>query len=688
MAEEKGDASKIPEQITLIIAGIAFVLVVVMGALGCIGGYFDVFNSCGAGGASLMLQTSGLFLTYIAGAVTFLTEGLIINFGSIVGGNNFAAGIAIVWTIIRDLMNLVFIGGLIYAAFALILQLTVFGERVGKLIAMILIAALLVNFSYFIAGAIVDASNFTTKIIYEQIFPEVEPAGSGQFAAIQHRFETGGSFTGKVMSLLGLQTVYNPNDDNGNPLGLEFSFKGNGLLLWYGFMASMFILATAYSFFQVAKLFLVRFIAVVYLLIMSPFAIVYFTGIPVIKAWGGAWWKTMAAQAIFPPVYFILLGISLSLISAMQVVFEYDEAGVGQNFALALSGDLTGTQSFSSFIGTSMFFAIAIGFIIMAARIAENISKEVEVKPWNSQTLYKAPGVAIGAALKFATQAVAPATRLPGRIPVLREIGEKTGLLGRGSGKTPIRDGVGELFRAPRTPQSEYQKGKRDLNKNRILKLAGKDWDSSPEKSKDELYTRVTNLDEDEKASLLSEATRGQRGNMLKAENHIPAREGAGGALGGGAKEVRIPTRDELNTAKKAVNDGSAFKAMQEEMRKGNQLSEEMLRMFRIMSIRDRKALLQNAAKAGSGDNLTSLLSALNGVSDKTETISGLKPEVLVQPEFAPHIDNRVINKLDERQKNGEIEKNDLEEIKQNVRYTPRGTATKVRPVTSDEEEV
>ena len=71
------------------------------------------------------------------------------------------------WTLVRDLLNLVFIFILLFAAISTILQYG--GFEIKKVLPSLIVVALLVNFSMMIAKMVIDASHIFAWEFYNQI---------------------------------------------------------------------------------------------------------------------------------------------------------------------------------------------------------------------------------------------------------------------------------------------------------------------------------------------------------------------------------------------------------------------------------------------------------------------------------------------------------------------------------------
>ena len=110
-------------------------------------------------GAVLISITA--WLLALAGLLfDFVIDVTIVQFGALFD-SSLKAGIDAGWTVFRDLSNIVIIGMFTFIAISLILGIKEYGER--KMIARVLIIAVLINFSLLFTKMIIDASNFTAK---------------------------------------------------------------------------------------------------------------------------------------------------------------------------------------------------------------------------------------------------------------------------------------------------------------------------------------------------------------------------------------------------------------------------------------------------------------------------------------------------------------------------------------------
>lgn len=242
---------------------------------------------------SVLLGISGLLLDYV---VRLSIIDMAKNIASITGIN-------IAWTVIRNLVNISFIFILVYQGI-----MTIFGKGdAKKAIVGIVTAALLVNFSLLFTKAIIDASNIVAVTFYNSISTSGNNVnlvgGTGNSGAISL------GFSGAFMKPLGLTSFW-----NGESLqALEGS--SNTKLIQVYIFASLFFLITTFVFLAMSVLFVIRYLAFILLLIISPVGFL-FGLIPKAKKYADQYWQTLFGQAIFAPLYFLMTWIILTIMSS------------------------------------------------------------------------------------------------------------------------------------------------------------------------------------------------------------------------------------------------------------------------------------------------------------------------------------------------------------------------------------
>ena len=239
------DAGCTSGRISSCISDIVYVFTVgFMSILAYIGGFiFDV-------GVSLSLQS----VTY---SQSFLTDS---------------------WAAVRDLANMAFIFLLVYLAIVIVLRAETSGSL--KMLAGVIIAALLINFSFFITRVAIDAGNILATQFYNTIdAPSLAATAAGssganlpsQFIAQAGNYK---DLTANIMGLLGVQTLL-----SGNSFSAAFSnshnFLVNLIVFSFVYVAVGAILAMlAFTFITVGIKFLVRIVVLWFVIISSPLAFV------------------------------------------------------------------------------------------------------------------------------------------------------------------------------------------------------------------------------------------------------------------------------------------------------------------------------------------------------------------------------------------------------------------------------
>lgn len=219
------------------------------------------------------------------------------------------------WTIVRDTLNIFFMILLLFSAFATIFQVEKYHIR--KVIIMLIVMALLVNFSFPIAGFIIDFSNSAMYYLIELTAPGSGATQSG----VMMRFSSFGSV---------LKNVNEPN-----------SLATTDLILSIIFHFIIFI-----TFISIALNLLIRNLAFAILLILSPagFAFAFF---PDTKGVANSWWSALFKYAFLGPIMVFFLYIA---------VLIFDQGGAMSDSA--------------NFSGSAVAFIVPIVFLWMGLIIS------------------------------------------------------------------------------------------------------------------------------------------------------------------------------------------------------------------------------------------------------------------------------------------------------------------------------
>ncbi len=312
------------------------------GLLGSVAG--DVWSQAMISAFSILLSEVGNLILHVVSWITWLA-GVMLNTAilmSVFEMRSYVDNMPAIrngWTIFRDIANIGFIFIILYVAIATILQL---GIDTRKTIIKLIIAALLINFSLFFTKIIIDGSNILTVSLFNQIGEGVVNTGI-----------TGANFldnglSGRMVQALGLQEIY--TTDNTDVSAAAFANLIDFTIRVIG--GSIFLLFASIILFAAAIMFMVRFVILIFLMITAPIAFIAMI-LPQTNSISRRWWKSLTSQAIFAPVFMLMLLITLNLIGSLRNTVN---SNVGLGDALSSSQSAAGA--------TFLTFVISIAFLV------------------------------------------------------------------------------------------------------------------------------------------------------------------------------------------------------------------------------------------------------------------------------------------------------------------------------------
>lgn len=260
--------------------------------------------------------------------------------------------IKIGWTIFRDVANMFFIFMMIWTAIRMILF--GFDGQVKTSIRNLIIAAIFINFSFFLTGLAIDASNIVGKGFYDAISPNAW-SPTNKSGALD------GGLSSAFMKGFKIQTTFKNQDvqdagaskDNANWINAIF-------ISLYG---SVFAIITSFVLFVVAFLAMIRTVVLLFLLMLSPLA---FVGkiIPEFKKYADEWFQKLLGECLWFPLYMMMLYIVLKAVSDDSFGRAMSESG---SFVEVFTGNEPGPVM----IVFNFFFlsALMLGAVIIAKKV-------------------------------------------------------------------------------------------------------------------------------------------------------------------------------------------------------------------------------------------------------------------------------------------------------------------------------
>lgn len=225
--------------------------------------------------ASLLTYLSGIILNYVVWYTVVTMKDNMSNAGAIDAS----------WKVIRDICNIAFIFILLYASIETILGV---GKNVKDLIVRIIVVAVLINFSLFFTKFVIDVSNLMAMTFYDAIAP----------GALSASFSTG--LSNSLMESLKINTIWE-----------TLGFSGTDLLV-VGVMGTIVTLIAAFVFFAISLLLIIRFVVLIFVLILSPIAFIAYI-LPQAEKYREQWKDALIGQAFFAPIYFMLTWVVILL---------------------------------------------------------------------------------------------------------------------------------------------------------------------------------------------------------------------------------------------------------------------------------------------------------------------------------------------------------------------------------------
>ncbi len=324
----------------------------------------QVVSDCSEGFfASLNCFVINFFGSFVAIAgLTFDTAvGLfIIQFGDQYLNTNLGWTIERLWTTVRDIFNLLFIFGLVYIGFQIILGTN--ESQAKRTIPLLIIAGLLVNFSLFIVKFIVDFANLAAYQIYT-LFSAI---GANQAPATA------------VSNLGGLPSI---STAFLNSLGvgqiLSVVAVNQEFLYLIGLLVIFAVLI--YVFFMGAILITIRFAVLLMYIVFSP---AMFLGwvFPGMQGITDKYWRGLLGQAFFAPALLFMLYLSYRVIDGYNAAMRSSLYEI--NNGLVNSGANTDNaeavvnqeQLVGAFVDVMPFFVMVVVFLIASMVVARKMA--------------------------------------------------------------------------------------------------------------------------------------------------------------------------------------------------------------------------------------------------------------------------------------------------------------------------
>ena len=361
---------------------------------------------------SILITITGSILYICATMFDFAVNTFVIGFGNLYLGSGVGAAVDRIWFILRDFINMFFIFGLVYIGFKMILDVD--NSNTRRWLVNLIIAAILINFSLLITKTVVDFSN--------QIATQVAINGFPEGKEVDSKWGGANGQPGKVwqvdlasytISLMGIRDLMNCK-----AAGTTGACAGG----WgYIFGTAIFFLVTAFVLAAGAFMLMIRFVALTFFLLVSPFMFISWI-LPPVSDTMNKYWKAFLGRAFFAPVYFLFLYFSLETLNGLQQSMGISDKGGA--WAKTFSAPVDGSTPIDSTVSTLPFFFVICGFMIGSLMIAKKLGDKTAEKALDY-------GKSLGKSLKNKTISYSKRGAGAATFGVAGAVGQRT--IGRGA---------------------------------------------------------------------------------------------------------------------------------------------------------------------------------------------------------------------------------------------------------------
>lgn len=291
------------------------------------------------------------------------------------------------WEVTRDFSNMFFILFMVIIAFTTILRTEKYGIK--QLLPKIILIALLINFSFVIAGVIIDFSNIAANFFISDIkkYTDVNKGGiSGAFAdslslpKTQTGIDCEKEYDNKIKECGGIEEedintkcLFKAKFWYEDCVKAESAFFGDWAnvlsLLISSTFGSIVLLVATFTFFAGGIILIIRIVIIWFLLMFVPLIFLCYIMPGLRKMWQ-IWWSTFLRWCFFAPAYafFVWLAFKVAvenqnkkLAAGVESTFSgYIATGPGANLFTADAGQ--------QLIGYAFMIALLLGGLIAASK--------------------------------------------------------------------------------------------------------------------------------------------------------------------------------------------------------------------------------------------------------------------------------------------------------------------------------
>ncbi|MEX1028391.1 MAG: hypothetical protein WD049_10380 [Candidatus Paceibacterota bacterium] len=279
------------------------------------------------------------------------------------------------WTMFRDLANIGFIFVLLYIGIKFMFNS---GDNQAKgLLRNLILVALLINFSLFFTQVVIDFSNFLAVELHQAISDEA--AANPNVSGCDTTTNQADSCISNIFAdTLMVIEVYSPGDANTQPtagdhLAGAVSSVFTRLIVMIAGSAVMII--AAFVLLTAALLLILRFVALVFLMIVSPLALAAFI-LPQTAGQGQKWLGALIKHSFFAPAFFLMLLLVIKIVASPAFTTLRSEASGGFISGVAAGG--------GAMVILMLNFIVVIAFLVGSILLSSKLTGSIGGKVANS----------------------------------------------------------------------------------------------------------------------------------------------------------------------------------------------------------------------------------------------------------------------------------------------------------------
>lgn len=296
-----------------------------------------------------------------------------------------ALGVVSIWVLIRDICNITFIFILLWSAIQMIIGIA--GSNAKKMVANVIIAALLINFSLFITRVVIDAGNILGVTLYNQIL-STNPDASGIGTILMDEL----GMTNFLDTLRGMFT------ETKSVFSVAFGVTS------YLQLATILI---AFLVFVYAMLLMVtRSVILIFLAALSPIG---FMGdvLPKLSEYSKQWREALYGQVMIAPIFLLFVYLVIKVSSTISDTVTSLTGSSSLAGQLSTTGIANAANQSAAYLGFFKYVMIII-LLIAAVKITKKMSGPLgaAVEKIGMAAVGIAAGAATGGAALLARQSL------------------------------------------------------------------------------------------------------------------------------------------------------------------------------------------------------------------------------------------------------------------------------------------